>query len=721
MSTDRSTFGLNSILPTGYMSKAEAFAKCLQDKLRSLGSGEEPPRGPNGRLAPQESPKTPHGSLTKFSEEEIAENVFLQGPLSYKRRSIPDQDNRQYPNGKSRGKYIGSLVDKRGMSSDSEDSEVEELASTGVHPRVAKLQGAGGAIRRLTSVNSVDSASSWCSCDEGPEPEEDVEVMDTLAAQIKGSPPIHNPRMRNFKRKSREEKLKLERPPPPPPDADLFFDFDVECFSPVNLEEDGEYINGFQSTQLRLHEESKNPWSSDFPESVDDTGQICKIVRNTPKQELIPYKENAVFITPPSSSSPTNGTSIPEKIQPVDESSDLKKVQESRADFEVSLNLEEGHNVDIGDLKENDSSSSPEHTMKQSLETESQPEPQEDDTSEADKQLDQEEDECNENDCHYDIVIETKDSGICSCDETSSRTGDEDISEMMDSCHITDEEATSKDEEKEKISGPNGEESSGTETQVDGLTDNVYNGVAPVMVLCDGVEIDESYLPSPRMKLRRCSSLKTWKTPPGTPGRKKIVRFADALGLDLADVRMFLDEVPKIPNSAFEDLHYDLPAPAPPPPVERTLIPMFQQPGTHMDFLQRVRQNNVSLESAVLTDVSLLSICGIVRVRNLSFHKAVHVRYSKDGWATFSDLQATFVPNSSDGFCDNFSFTLYGHTLNIGDRLEFAIRYDCAPGQFWDNNGGSNYVFQCMPRISSTTLLFPPLGSSPVDTWNKFY
>jgi len=55
-------------------------------------------------------------------------------------------------------------------------------------------------------------------------------------------------------------------------------------------------------------------------------------------------------------------------------------------------------------------------------------------------------------------------------------------------------------------------------------------------------------------RIRRCSSLKTGKTPPGTPGRKKIVRFADVLGLDLADVKTFLDEIPTIPKSAFEDL-----------------------------------------------------------------------------------------------------------------------------------------------------------------------
>ena len=56
--------------------------------------------------------------------------------------------------------------------------------------------------------------------------------------------------------------------------------------------------------------------------------------------------------------------------------------------------------------------------------------------------------------------------------------------------------------------------------------------------------------------VKRSTSLKTYKTPPGTPSRKKAVRFADALGLDLEDVRhvLNLDDPPNIPASAMKDL-----------------------------------------------------------------------------------------------------------------------------------------------------------------------
>ncbi|CAD1475078.1 unnamed protein product, partial [Heterotrigona itama] len=237
-------------------------------------------------------------------------------------------------------------------------------------------------------------------------------------------------------------------------------------------------------------------------------------------------------------------------------------------------------------------------------------------------------------------------------------------------------------------------------------------------------------------KIRRCSSLKTGKTPPGTPGRKKIVRFADVLGLDLADVRTFLDEIPKIPNSAYSDLIYDdifqkdtSPLSTSPnttqwgarymesrrgsgfaPPsrkIDRTLVPLFEQPGGQPNFLDLVRERRVCLENVLIQDPLTLCIHGTVRVINLDFHKSVHIRYTLNSWRNFSDLQAIYVPNSCDGFSDKFSFVLYCHTLPVGQRLEFAVRFQCKGEQYWDNNAGANYCFQCLP--ASSTVGYIPI------------
>lgn len=233
-------------------------------------------------------------------------------------------------------------------------------------------------------------------------------------------------------------------------------------------------------------------------------------------------------------------------------------------------------------------------------------------------------------------------------------------------------------------------------------------------------------------RIRRCSSLKSGKTPPGTPGRKKIVRFADVLGLDLADVRTFLDEIPKIPTSAYEDLKdadfNDSPADAPldvplipsigVPRPEKILMPLFQQPGGLPNFLDRVRDQQACLENAVVSDPCILAISGTVRVRNLDFNKSVHIRYTLDLWKTYADLQATYVQNSCDGFSDKFSFVLYANNLPVGQRLEFAVRFQCKGSQYWDNNNGANYCFQCLPTQRSSMT---PLAATNDDWRASFY
>eukprot|EP00099_Drosophila_melanogaster_P009308 NP_001262043.1 glycogen binding subunit 76A, isoform B [Drosophila melanogaster] len=223
-------------------------------------------------------------------------------------------------------------------------------------------------------------------------------------------------------------------------------------------------------------------------------------------------------------------------------------------------------------------------------------------------------------------------------------------------------------------------------------------------------------------RIRRCSSLKTGKTPPGTPGRKKIVRFADVLGLDLADVKTFLDEIPTIPKSAFEDL--EILESEPPlqlgPKSDKLLMPLFQQPGGLPKFLDAVREKQVSLENAAVTDNINQTISGSVRVRNLDFHKSVHIRYSLDGWRSYADLQANYVENSCDGFSDIFTFVLFGNSLHVGQRLEFAVRFQCKGQQFWDNNYGANYCFQCLPSSTHTaggsTASPPSVATGAVST-----
>lgn len=296
----------------------------------------------------------------------------------------------------------------------------------------------------------------------------------------------------------------------------------------------------------------------------------------------------------------------------------------------------------------------------------------------------------------------------------------------------------------EKVCESNGEETQST----GGDTSSTKESTPSVNEDEQTDEEDDSSQPN-RHRVQRSTSLKTGKTPPGTPGRKKIVRFADALGLDLALVRTFLDEVPNVPQSAFNDLsdvstdeEAGLPRSNPSQSggtyiritrrdpntnssvttfvnSPRILVASFTQPGNMPDFLEKVKRQKVCLETACMMDESKLR--GVVRVLNIDFHKSVLIRYTTDEWRTQGDQLAAYVPDSCDGLSDRFTFTIAGaQSMQPGQRLMFALCYRVAGQEIWDSNQGRNYVFQC---ISNTNYLPSIALSSPTvsDTFLPYF
>ncbi len=180
-------------------------------------------------------------------------------------------------------------------------------------------------------------------------------------------------------------------------------------------------------------------------------------------------------------------------------------------------------------------------------------------------------------------------------------------------------------------------------------------------------------------RIRKSSSLKSGKKLPGTPERKKIVRFADYIGLDLTNIRIFLDEIRKNRESTYLDLAYEnitenkhLQHQDNSNKKFKVIVPMFQQPVDFHIFLYRLREIKVCLENIMVTRD--LSIKGTVRVLNLDFCKSVFLRYTLDNWTTFSDLHGYYVQDSCDSFSDKFQFTLFDtRRLKIGQRMLFAI------------------------------------------------
>ncbi|XP_040537264.1 protein phosphatase 1 regulatory subunit 3E [Gallus gallus] len=225
--------------------------------------------------------------------------------------------------------------------------------------------------------------------------------------------------------------------------------------------------------------------------------------------------------------------------------------------------------------------------------------------------------------------------------------------------------------------------------------------------------------PSPTQR-RRAKSLPTpgerglRPAPQHSPSRRKTVRFADSLGLELISVRHFCEaDLPQVPPPA-PPRHADLfktrkppalgelePVPfgPPPPPLEPLFPP---QPGAGPGFAERVRQHKVRLEWVRSEPAGLR---GAVRVLNLAYEKAVSVRYTLDRWASCSEVPAAYQPaGPADGLTDRFAFHLPLGPAAAGSEaaLEFAVRYRVAGAEYWDNNGGANYRLRGRARSPSS-------------------
>lgn len=162
----------------------------------------------------------------------------------------------------------------------------------------------------------------------------------------------------------------------------------------------------------------------------------------------------------------------------------------------------------------------------------------------------------------------------------------------------------------------------------------------------------------------------------------------------MADVKTFFDEIPKVPRSAFKDLKdadiSDLESDSGseiPPSIDYlqdrefsafsgncqtspALAPLFNQPGGSSEFFNVLRDKRVCLENASVANHE--SIKGIVRVVNLDFNKKVVIRYSFDDWITSTDIQATYVQGSCDGFSDKFTFS-FDYKQVIGTRFQLEV------------------------------------------------
>lgn len=187
---------------------------------------------------------------------------------------------------------------------------------------------------------------------------------------------------------------------------------------------------------------------------------------------------------------------------------------------------------------------------------------------------------------------------------------------------------------------------------------------------------------------QRSSSLKAPRSEGSLNRRKKAVRFADALGLDLEEVKLFIDVDGSQNFWGRHQQHL----------TNKTLQTTFHQSPRRQnpDFLAQVSHKKVCLENV---SVNGLAVTGTVRVANMAFEKQVRIRYTTDCWKHSATVNAVYVTGSSECGSDAFAFTLLA-PLDVPDYsvLEFCVCYNTQGNEYWDNNGGKNYQYNVIPE-----------------------
>lgn len=199
--------------------------------------------------------------------------------------------------------------------------------------------------------------------------------------------------------------------------------------------------------------------------------------------------------------------------------------------------------------------------------------------------------------------------------------------------------------------------------------------------------------PLPR---RRSSDDEDSEPEPQSCGSRR-VSFADTKGLSLVQIKEFDTwEIPKLPGyESTEGEGKDA--------EEYFLSPLFSLPISSEELFMKVKGQKVELESIELLPRTTI-LKGLIRVLNVSFTKAVYVRTTLDCWSSHFDLLTEYVPGSSDGVTDSFSFklTLMPPLGEQGGRVDFCLRYETPDGTFWANNNNKNYVLVYHKREKGT-------------------
>ncbi|CAF2904551.1 unnamed protein product [Rotaria sp. Silwood2] len=212
---------------------------------------------------------------------------------------------------------------------------------------------------------------------------------------------------------------------------------------------------------------------------------------------------------------------------------------------------------------------------------------------------------------------------------------------------------------------------------------------------------------------------------------KKVVRFADMLGLDLESVRYMTppDQSPdpfiqECIRNKLEQLWLVKSQPnilsTSPCPfdlaniINRSSSSAFintSKKSTNQYYLvskyftspkniiQLIYERQIMLECLYTKD----SIAyGTVRVHNRAHKGRVFARISENDWKTFEDIYAMHSMNYPNNNTDTFTFEIhlgkYDNNTKVPKQIYFAICLQTNNQEFWDNNCGWNYALYVLER-----------------------
>ncbi|VDK68091.1 unnamed protein product [Onchocerca ochengi] len=221
----------------------------------------------------------------------------------------------------------------------------------------------------------------------------------------------------------------------------------------------------------------------------------------------------------------------------------------------------------------------------------------------------------------------------------------------------------------------------------------------------------------------------------------KRVRFADDCGKELTTVRVMTEPSDYPPTINAAVIHRLLGKTEEDEKCRQTSaswVISFKQPASeYVKFRENLERGFVALENVVLKN-EICHMVGTIKVKNIAFEKKVFVRITSDGWKSFLDRMATYQPSSSK-FYDTFSFDLELPTNDCDPnaRIEFCICFetgssqdDTKQQQYWDSNGGRNYVLTSQEAANSMSSLAIPVSfgkhdpndayTCEFDDWTKF-